>query len=281
MSFFRWLLLLIALAAVALFARMHAEARADPIVRRATIGLPGWPANRPAVRLLLMSDIHIGSASMDVARLRRIVGQANALSPDLIVLAGDFVNGDDAAPAIRSAALLTAPLSGLSAPLGVVATLGNHDGIDAREYAAVASALRAGHVRVLDNKAVVAGPLVLAGIGDVFTHHDRTDATLAAAARLRGVPVAISHAPEIRHYLAGRIGLLVTGHTHCGQIYLPRHGIDYYGPKKPYRCGIVTEPGKVTVITAGLGTSLLPLRLNAPPDMWLLTLGPIARPGRG
>jgi predicted MPP superfamily phosphohydrolase len=77
--------------------------------------------------------------------------------------------------------------------------------------------------------------------------------------------------------------LVLAGHTHCGQIVLP-----WYGPVttraplagwKPlydarYRCGIVAREGRRVVITAGLGSGTTPIRLGAPPDWWLLTLGP-------
>ena len=81
--------LIVALGGVMLLAFI--SARADPIVRRADVALPGWPAGAAPVRVVLVSDVHIGSAAMTPDRLTRIVGQINALSPDLVVLAGDFV----------------------------------------------------------------------------------------------------------------------------------------------------------------------------------------------
>ena len=77
------LALLIALGAAA-FALAVWNARADPIVHRATIALADWPAGAAPVRVTVMSDIHIGSMAMDEARLTRIVAQVNALRPDQI-----------------------------------------------------------------------------------------------------------------------------------------------------------------------------------------------------
>lgn len=69
---------------------------------------------------------------------------------------------------------------------------------------------------------------------------------------------------------------MLAGHTHCGQIRLPLIGaLSYesdYGDR--FSCGLKVEGRRRIVITAGLGTSVLPLRLGAPPDLWLLTLGP-------
>lgn len=67
---------------------------------------------------------------------------------------------------------------------------------------------------------------------------------------------------------------MLAGHTHCGQIRLPFLGtVSYmseYGAK--YACGVVFENGKTLIVGAGLGTSILPLRLGAVPDMWSITI---------
>lgn len=275
MKRFGWLVLIAMLAGIGLFAWCHGEARADPIVRTARIGLEAWPTGVAPVKVALVSDIHLGNLTMDPARLRRIVGQVNALHPGLIVLAGDFVAGDEKPAARISAPQLVEPLSALRAPLGVVAVLGNHDEETVPDV--VTTALRAAGVTVLDNSAVVRGPLVLGGIGDVYTNHADTAKTLKAVRALNGVPIAISHGPDIRHYLGKDIGVLLSGHTHCGQIQLPQIGVYYRGSYPPYRCGLVREPGMITIVTAGVGTSILPLRYNAPPDLWMIELGPIER----
>ena len=76
----------------------------------------------------------------------------------------------------------------------------------------------------------------------------------------------------------GYVPLLLAGHTHCGQIVLPLIGavshVSRYRDR--YLCGLKREDGKTIVVGAGLGTSILPLRLGAVPDMWLLTLGATA-----
>jgi predicted MPP superfamily phosphohydrolase len=69
---------------------------------------------------------------------------------------------------------------------------------------------------------------------------------------------------------------MLAGHTHCGQIRLPLVGAllteSAYGQR--YVCGRVDEDGRTLIVSAGLGTSIVPLRLGAPPDMWLVTIGP-------
>lgn len=95
--------------------------------------------------------------------------------------------------------------------------------------------------------------IVLAG--DFIAKHEPSDA--AAAAELAA-------------------GLVLAGHTHCGQMLLPFYGapvtVSRYGDR--YLCGVVREGAQTTIVTAGVGTSLLPLRWGVPPDLWLVRVGP-------
>ena len=181
--------------AIGLFAIGLANARADPIVHRVSLTLPRWPANAPPVTVALLSDIHLGSLAMDEARLARIVAQTDALKPDLVVLAGDFVNGHEPGSAAGVAPALTRQLAKLRAPLGVVAVLGNHDRWTG--LAEVAHGLAAARITVLENQAVATGPLAIGGVGDAYTHHDRTAATVAATLKLPGAPLIVTHSPDI------------------------------------------------------------------------------------
>ncbi|GGB24440.1 hypothetical protein GCM10011380_12510 [Sphingomonas metalli] len=257
------------------------EARSDPMVRRAAFALPHWPRGAPPVTVALLSDIRIGSAAMDAGRLTRIVAQVNELRPDLVVLAGDFINGHDSAEGAIFARRLTRPLSSLRPTLGTIAVLGNHDHVSA---AAVTDALQQAGVTVLSNRSTRRGPLTVVGIDDAYTGHADPAAAFSRVQASGGAPLTVSHSPDVVPLLpAGAAPLLLMGHTHCGQgviagrIYLDRAidtGEPLFAPH--YRCGIVRDPGRTSVITAGLGTSRVPLRIGAPPDIWLLTLSPAA-----
>ncbi len=258
-----------------LAAAMLWQARSAPRVRETTVMLPDWPADARPVTVALLSDLHVGSLSMDAARLTRIVAQVNALHPDLVVLAGDFIAGHtlvdaDAAPQLT-------PLAGLTVPLGTVAVLGNHDYWT--DPARVAATLRRAGVTLLANKAVKRGPLVIGGIDDEPTGHDRMDDTVAAMRGLSGAKLLLGHSPDSAPGMPADIALMLAGHTHCGQIVLPFagaiHTASRYGRR--YACGVVREGARTVVIGAGLGTSVLPLRFGAPPDLWLVRLhGPVS-----
>ena len=274
----RRLALLFAVLAVAgagLAAYAFLEARRDPVLRTATLALPDWPADTPPLRVALLSDLHLGDATTDPARLARTVALVNRASPDLVVIAGDFLHGHD--PAAVDAHALTGPLSGLRARFGVVAVLGNHDWW--LGPAPIRRALAAARVTVVENGAVVRGPLAIGGLGDDYTHHDRLPQTLAAMRRLPGARLILAHTPDAMPRLPADVSLLLAGHTHCGQIVFPLIGapvsVSRWGNR--YRCGIVREGRHTVVVGAGIGTSGPPLRLGAPPDLWLLTLGPRRR----
>ena len=131
---------------------------------------------------------------MPPERLARIVGQINALRPDLVLLAGDFSGDRQLATRWYSYDEALAPLSALRAPLGVVAVLGNHD--HWRDAEAARRALLANGVRVLSNDALRVGPLAIGGLDDDFTGRADVPRTVARMRQMGGVPVVLSHGPD-------------------------------------------------------------------------------------
>ncbi len=277
-------LIVFVLIVSAIAVRAFLEARSDPVVRRATILLPHWPAGQAPIRVVLLSDLHVGSASSDPKRLSRVVALTNTLRPDLVLIAGDFLEGRNPVPRTRSARLL-APLSGFRAPLGVAAVLGNHDYETGRD--AILANLADLRIRLLDNRATEIGPIALGGISDAVTHHNHDFPVFQRIRRLPGAPVVMTHSPELAPWMPLDVPLLLAGHTHCGQVVLPIVGmIDFTSPFSRfaslgrYRCGRIRDPSHATIVTAGIGTSSAPFRLGAPPDLWLLTLSPEPAAGR-
>jgi predicted MPP superfamily phosphohydrolase len=266
-------LLFVAFLAAILLAWGYAGATADPRIRHARIALPDWPAGSPPIRILLLSDLHVAGPDMPPSRLTRILDRAAALDPDLLLVAGDFVSDRKSATRTYGFAEAVAPLGRLHPRLGTFAVLGNHDhwrsAPEARRALAVAG------VRLLDNEAVRAGPLALGGIDDAFTGHEDVAATVQAMRRLDGAKLLLSHSPDPFPDLPDDISLMLAGHTHCGQVRLPLIGavstMSRYGER--YACGLVREGHKTLIVSAGLGTSILPLRIGAPPDMWLIEVG--------
>jgi predicted MPP superfamily phosphohydrolase len=155
--------------------------------------------------------------------------------------------------------------------------LGNND--YAAGAPAVTRALENAGFQVLENRAVSIGTVALGGL-DGRIHHGREwnrfrKVTYGALARTAGLEVLVAHRPDEFVLAPASVGLVLAGHTHCGQIVLPVVGAlatgSDYGSK--YLCGVIRDGSKLLVVTGGLGTSHVPLRYGAPPDLWLITIG--------
>ena len=264
-------LLVIAAFSVLFGVGVH-NARVDPVLRRTSVGLPDWPRGAPPMTVALLSDIHMESMTMDPQRLRRVVDRVNTQRPDLIVIAGDFIEGVGRAEAMHAVPILEAELRRLSAPFGIVAVLGNHD--YATDDLLVAQMLQKIGATLLQNGAVQVGAMRMAGLDDQSTGRAHIAPAMFALLRLQGAGVMVAHTPEVAKWAKPYVHLLLAGHTHCGQVVLPFYGapIDVAPPR--YRCGVIHDPGRTVIVTGGLGTSNLPIRFGAPPDWWLIRIGP-------
>lgn len=261
----RRLLLVLAAIGVAIVALGYRNALADPIIRETRVSLPNWPDGAPPMRVLLMSDVHAALPDMPISRVKRLVEIANAQRADAILIAGDIVSERWLQKRVSTEDAVAA-LAGLRAPMGVYAVYGNHD--HWRGLAPVRRALRVAGIKALRDEAVTVGPITLGGIDDSATDHSDFEGTLMQMRTLGKRPmVMLSHGYDYLPYMPPDLPLLLAAHSHCGQIALP-FGL---GPKVP--CGIVKRKGQQMIVTGGLGTSLVPIRFNAPPDMWVVTLG--------
>jgi uncharacterized protein len=269
------------------------NATRDPMVRTATLQVANWPVDAMSTKVLLISDTHVAGPDMPPERLRRILKQLNSLKPDLILLAGDYISEKRVSTRLYTPKELAAPFAELKAPLGVLAVMGNHD--HWADVNAIALELQKNGVTVLDNSAARVGPLIIGGIDDEFTQHDNMAATFAAmdaleAAREPGLypgpeplpRILLTHGPDVVPDLPSPVAGVFTGHTHCGQIVLPVIGalgnVSRYGDR--FACGDIKDKrpsggSQQVYVSAGLGTSIVPIRFGAHPDVWLVTLGPL------
>lgn len=268
-------LLALVLAGVTTLAAGYRNATADPIVREAYVAIAGWPEGSPPLRVLALSDIHVAGPDMPPSRVARIARHLNELSPDLLLVAGDLISEKRTATRLYSEEEVAAPFSAFEARLGMVVVPGNHD--HWVDLGAMIAALEGHGITVLRNDAIRRGPLLIGAVDDDFTGHHDIPATFAALDRLgEGPAVILSHTPDIVPALPRHVGAVFAGHTHCGQISLPVIGpistFSRYGDR--FACGMIRDGEQTVFVGAGLGTSLLPLRFGAPPDVWLVTLGP-------
>lgn len=277
-TFWRAIAALAAMSAMIVALIGYRNAIAAPSVHYLTVRSADYPPGVKSLRILLISDIHVHGPDMPPSRLGAIIQRMNMLRPDVIIIAGDFI-GDNWIGKEYTVSEAIAPLDRLKAPLGVYAVLGNND-YDAGANG-VAHALEAVGIHVLVDDAARVGPIALGGLDGRLLPPRAWAAirkrTYEALERTPGVKILVAHRPDEFRWAPASVRLVLAGHTHCGQLVVPfvgplATGSDF-GTK--YLCGVVQDGPRTLVVTGGLGTSHVPLRLGAPADAWLISLGPV------
>ena len=243
------------------------------VVRESSIDLSCW-RGRP-LRIAVASDLHIGSPYTGVEKLERVVARINAGRPDVVVLLGDFVIQGVAGGQFVTPEAIAAGLGKLRAPLGVYAVLGNHDWwLDAPR---VIRAFQSVGITVVEDSArllsAAGQPFWLVGISDFM--EGAHDVPLALRAVTSDAPaIAITHNPDVFPSIPSRVCLTLAGHTHGGQVAIPFVGRPVVPSEfgERYAIGHIHENGRRLFVTAGVGTSIIPVRFRVPPEVVFLTI---------
>jgi hypothetical protein len=248
-----------------------------PRIVRKDFSLARWPERLNGFTIAVLSDFHY-DPYFSVHPLHAAVPMVRDLRPDLIALTGDFVSvpptGDHAKGA-NAAEPCAKLISEMSAPYGLWAILGNHDCDTDPER--VIRALKAENIPVLENKSQAierdGARFWLAGVNDVIS------GTADLPETLRGVPanepvILLAHEPDFADEASKfPIDLQLSGHSHGGQVRIPLLP-PLYLPElaKKYILGTY-QIGPLPLYTnAGIGTVDIPVRLNCPPEITLITL---------
>ena len=244
------------------------------VVRHTTLAIDLWPSSLSNLKIAVLADIHAGGSYIDERKLRLIVERTNALQPDLILIAGDYISGarndHNMEPDVFAAVL-----KDFRAPLGVYSVLGNHDWWFNGQR--VRLALEANGIKVLENEVARIDTrgtsFWIVGLADLWTRPQLIGETLANVPAGETV-IALTHNPDIFPQLPQGVSLLLAGHTHGGQVQLPFIGtpvsVSRYGDR--YVSGHVVENGRHLFVTTGIGTSIYPVRFGVPPEIVLLTI---------
>jgi uncharacterized protein len=239
-------------------------------VRADRVVAPGWPARTPALRIAFASDLHAGPTT-HASVLDDAFAALAAAQADVLLLGGDYVflTADRIAEVARRLARLPRP------PLGVFAVMGNHDLW--ADDAAIAAALGAAGARVLVNERVALpapfAHVALVGLDDPWTGVPAPPPFLDAD-RVR---VVLVHAPEAMLSLGDvAFDLALCGHTHGGHIALPG-GVPILVPgpaSRRFAHGRYDlSGGRTLIVSRGVGSTEVALRLNADPDILVVDLG--------
>jgi uncharacterized protein len=247
------------------------------VVRRERIALAGWPPALDGLKVGLMADLHSGVPHMGRKAIARAVATLDAEQPDLILLLGDFVDASPLWGGRLAPEVIAAELANLDAPLGRIAVLGNHDWKRAPDR--MWTALEANCITVLENRAVPIDTrgtrLWIAGVADLRHRRPDIPRTLAPIPDDPDQPVILlSHDPDVHPHVPARVALTLSGHIHAGQIAIPvlrRPAVpSRYGERYTHRHHV--DAGRRLYVTSGLGTSGMPVRLLAPPEVVTLEL---------
>ena len=255
-------------------------------LRRYTVPVPHLPRELEGLRIVQISDTHFGPR-MPAEFLSQAVEESLALKPDVIALTGDYIL--TGARYINGATEIFKPLVREGGPV-VIGVLGNHDWYG--DGPRMSRSLAEIGVAMIDNRRVFldaatrklvrdcpASGVCFAGLGDLY--NDKIDAKSATG----GVPeemtrVVLAHNPDtaehpqVKQRVGGRTDLMLSGHTHGGQIAFPIIGAPIhpgrYGQK--YIGGLVQGPACPVVISRGVGMQILPVRIGVPPEIVEITL---------
>jgi predicted MPP superfamily phosphohydrolase len=254
-----------------------------------------WPADFK-LTIAAVADVHACRPWMDPERIASIVDTTNALGADLVVLLGDYVAGHRFVTEPVHSNEWAREFGRLKAPLGVHAILGNHDWWDDKTIQQAGTgfpvgrrALEAAGIPVYENAAVrlskAGRSFWLAGLGDQLAYLpsrrlrpdrrigvDDLSGTLAKVTDDAPL-ILMAHEPDIAVRVPDRVALMLSGHTHGGQLRL--FG---WSPVVPSRFGNRFAYGHVReqcdiVISGGLGCSIAPVRFGVPPEIVLVSLG--------
>jgi predicted MPP superfamily phosphohydrolase len=238
------------------------QAIRPPVVTDYEVQLAGLPRERDGTVLLQLSDLHLGNL-LGRRWLGSLISRVNQMKPDIVVIAGDLVDGN-----VGRVEPLREVLKGIHAPLGVWAVTGNHE-----FYSGLERSVRllegAGFQVLRDRHQQIAPGLVLAGVDDLTARtqfgEENHAIERAMANRPNGATILLSHSPsQVEKAAAAGTGLMLSGHTHNGQVwpfnYLVR--IRY-----PLLAGRYEVNGMTAIVCRGTGTWGPRMRLWQPSEM--------------
>lgn len=240
------------------------------VTRRVDVPIRGLDRRLDGYRIVHLSDLHIGALTPPWWA-KRWIERANAERPDAVAVTGDLVTSG-----VAFHSSIAEVLGGLRARDGVFCSMGNHDYFGEGEP--LVSLIRAHGPKVLRNEGVIVerdgARLYIAAIDDTWTRRANLD--LAMQQRPANVAtVMLAHDPDKFPQIAKRgVHLVLSGHTHGGQIAVPFLGrwINASRLAHHFHIGVYRDADSTLYVHPGLGTTGPPIRLGVAPAVVVLTL---------
>ena len=266
-------------AAVALYSNQWARHELQVINR--TFFLPNLPPSFNGFRIIQISDIHLEEYTEDFF-LRHVLEQVNALQPDLLLVTGDFASRGPMSIEVSYAAAARCAeiLSGLTCPLRF-GVLGNHDAIIGSRI--IRDHMETNGLPLLVNQYVRIdhgdAHIFLGGVDDISFGHPNLN--LAVPSNPDAPVLLMAHEPDYATAIAAHprgqsVSLILSGHTHGGQIRIPGLrplALPPLGKLFPH--GLYRVGSSQLYVNRGIGTVGVPFRLNCPPEITIGTLRPL------
>jgi predicted MPP superfamily phosphohydrolase len=233
---------------------------------RETLLISGLPQSLAGLRIGFLTDFH-HSQTVSRAMVDLAVGMVMGERPDLIVLGGDYVTWGDR----RYVGPVADALAPLAAPQGIFAVLGNHD--DDKDMPAALTAKGFTVLRDARTRITIKGEtLDIAGVRYWTRRVTDIARVLKGAAP---TTILLAHTPKrLIEAATFAVPLMLSGHTHGGQIVLP--GLGAVAAREfPIIAGTGRREATTAFVSRGVGTVYLPVRVNCPPEVAILTLQPV------
>lgn len=233
-----------------------------------------WPG--PKLKVAFLSDLHAGSPHITKNYIEDLVVRINSMSPDIILIGGDLaINGIVGGKPIPFAEVANI-LKKLNSRLGTFAVLGNHDWWNDSDE--IIKDLEAAGIQVLENKAKLITNEMnrsfwVVGIGDQFTQHANPTQALSQI-NTEDPKIIFMHDPAALFGIKNKFEIALAGHLHGGQVFIPGIGalITPGDAPKEWAKGWIDFKIGSLYVSQGIGTSILPIRFNSPPEFVILNL---------
>jgi predicted MPP superfamily phosphohydrolase len=229
-----------------------------------TISLSDTSVGSSSLSVAVIGDVHLPEGSKHLDAFEKLVLEIKSTQPDLVVFVGDYTSDPKAMDDMSSHRKSIINIMKLIDPVPRAVVLGNYESwSDAAEW--ISEFNRLG-VDIMENQTsliqTVKGNVCIRGLGDKFTNrYDYVD----YPEKCENIPkFTITHDPA-GAFNARVKGLVIAGHTHCGQISLPFIGPLWVPSDAPSEahCGLYEDSQRTVFVTSGVGTTILPLRFGA------------------
>jgi predicted MPP superfamily phosphohydrolase len=226
----------------------------------------GWTG--PPMKVVFFSDLHAGSPHINKKYIHKLVDKINKESPDLVLIGGDLViNGIFGGEELPLQDVIDL-IKQIKSTYGIYAVLGNHEWWHGSKE--IIDAFQRNGIPILQNQSVKLTlnnhfQFWLVGLDDAATGHSRPD--LAFSKVDENLPrLVFTHDPAAFIDFKYDYFLAIAGHLHGGQINIPLFGTLFTPGDAPKTWSQGWVKGKNLFVSKGIGTSIFPIRFNAPPE---------------